>query len=220
MTSRLHSTLQRLLGAGFRIESELLGGGMSRVFVAEELALHRRVVVKVLPPDLLDSRSLARFEREIAVTARLQHPHILPIVSAGSAEGVSWFVAPCIEGRSLRDRLDRDGRLPRDEAFRYLTEVAEAVTFAHARGVVHRDIKPGNVLLHEGHALLADFGVAGALAGEANDGGGITGMETHAGLAAYLPPDRPQGEGAVSFSSRSASVHAAPAAISRRRSRS
>lgn len=191
----LHETLQRLLGDRFRLESELFGGGMSRVFVAEEPALARRVVVKVLPPDLLDAKSLARFEREVAVTARLQHPHILPIVSAGSADGLSWYIAPFIEGRSLRDRLAKGERLPRAEALRTLAEVAEAVAFAHARGVVHRDIKPANVLVHEGHALLADFGVARALAGE-DDGGGITGVETHAGLSTYLPPDLPKDEGA------------------------
>ncbi len=191
----LHATLQRLLGEGYKLESELLGGGMSRVFVAEERALRRKVVVKVLPPDLMDARSLSRFEREVEVTARLQHPHILTIVSAGTREGLSWYVTPYIEGRSLRDRIDADQRPSRDEALRYVAEVAEAVAFAHARGVVHRDIKPGNVLLHEGHAVLADFGVARALAGE-DDGGSITGIETHAGLEAYLPPDRPRGEGA------------------------
>lgn len=136
---------------------------MSRLYVARELHLDRDVVIKVLPPDLRTVTSVARFQQEIRVTARLLHPHILPVLAAGGDESLLYYVAPYIWGGSLRDHLSTRGPLPADAAASVATEVLAGLAHAHARGVVHRDIKPGNVLLSNGHALLADFGIASAL---------------------------------------------------------
>lgn len=136
---------------------------MSRVFVAEETGLGRSVVIKVLPPDLAASLSLDRFRREIHLAASLQHPHIVPLLSAGQAGELLYYTMPLVEGESLRARLRRDGELPVAEAARILRDVADALSYAHRHGVIHRDIKPDNVLLSESHALVTDFGVAKAL---------------------------------------------------------
>lgn len=159
----LRDALQALLGPAYRLDRELGGGGMSRVFVAHELALKRDVVVKVLPPDLATTASVARFTREVELTARLQHPHILPLIAAGGNERMLYYVAPFVRGQSLRHRLATDAPLPADEAVTIATELLSAVEFAHRNGVLHRDIKPANVLLSDGHAILADFGIAHAL---------------------------------------------------------
>ena len=185
----LPARLAELLGHGYRLDRELSGGGMSRVFVAHEMALKRDVVVKVLPPDLLTSRSLARFEHEIEVTARLQHPHIVPVLRAGGEGSLRYFITPYVRGESLRARL-AEGPLPPEQALGILRELLGAVAFAHRRGVAHRDIKPGNVLLSEGHALLADFGIARALA-EPDDGTPPSGSSAVGGEA-YLAPERPR----------------------------
>ena len=129
---------------------ELGGGAMSRVFVAEETGLGRQVVIKVLPPDLAASLSLDRFRREIHLAASLQHPHIVPLLSAGQAGELLYYTMPLVEGESLRARLRRDGELPVPEAVRILRDVADALSYAHRHGVVHRDIKPDNVLLSDG----------------------------------------------------------------------
>src|SRR6185437_2561702 len=126
---------------------------MSRVFVAEEIALHRNVVIKVLPPELAAGLSVDRFHREIQLAASLQHPHIVPLLSAGQADDLLYYSMPLVDGESLRARLRREGELPVAEAVRILREVADALSYAHRHGVAHRDIKPDNVLIADGHAL-------------------------------------------------------------------
>ena len=161
----LGAQLQTALGSGFRVERELAGGGMSRVFVAEEKRLGRRVVVKVFPPELRAVMSAERFHRETRLAAALRHPHIVPLLAAGeSADGLVYFTMPYIEGQSLQQRLERAGRLPLAEVAAIVREVADALAYAHANGVVHRDIKPANVLIDGGHVVVADFGVAKAIA--------------------------------------------------------
>src|SRR5471030_206270 len=159
----LRDQLQITLGDAYTLERELGGGGMSRVFVAEEKALGRRVVVKVLPGETAAQVSIERFKREIALAARLQHPHIVPLLTAGDSDGLPYFTMPYVEGESLRIRLARHGELPVSEAMRILREIASALAYAHERGIVHRDIKPDNVLLSGGSAMVTDFGVAKAL---------------------------------------------------------
>jgi eukaryotic-like serine/threonine-protein kinase len=165
---------------------------MSRVFLAEEPRLGRRVVVKVLPPETSAGIPADRFEREIRVAASLQHPHLVPVLSAGSAGDVVYYVMPYIEGESLAGRLARDGALPFDETVRLLRDVADALAYAHGRGVVHRDIKPDNILLSNRHAVVTDFGVAKALAASADDPQHTT--LTSSGLAlgtpAYMAPEQ------------------------------
>src|SRR5690349_21482962 len=161
----LTEQLQAALGTAYRIERELVGGGVSRVFVAEEVRLGRRVVVKVLPPELRAGLSIERFHQETRLAASLRHPHIVPVMHAGeSADGLVYFTMPFIQGESLERRLEREGRLPLADVVALVREVADALAYAHANGVVHRDVKPANVLIDGGHAVVADFGVAKALA--------------------------------------------------------
>ena len=164
-TPDLAEQIQAALGTAYRIERELGGGGMSRVFVAEEIKLGRRVVVKVLPPELRAGLSIERFHQETRLAASLRHPHIVPVMAAGeSADGLVYFTMPFIQGESLEHRLEREGRLPIGDVVALVREVADALAYAHANGVVHRDVKPANVLIDGGHAVVADFGVAKALA--------------------------------------------------------
>ena len=163
MVTDLREQLQAALGDAYRIDRELGGGGMSRVFVAQEGALDRRVVVKVLPPELTASLSIERFRREIQLAARVHHPHVVPVLLVGQADGVLYYTMPYIEGESLRERLDREGKLPIDDVIRIMRDVADALSHAHALGVIHRDVKPDNILLVRHHALVTDFGVAKAL---------------------------------------------------------
>src|SRR6186713_813002 len=158
----LRERLQTTLGDAYTLERELGGGGMSRVFVAEEMALGRSVVVKVLPPEMAAGVSIDRFKREIQVAARLQHPHIVPVLSAGETDGLPFYTMPLVEGASLRARLTRGG-LTISETVGILREVARALAYAHDHGVVHRDIKPDNVLLSGGSAVVTDFGIAKAV---------------------------------------------------------
>jgi TolB-like protein/tetratricopeptide (TPR) repeat protein len=165
---------------------------MSRVFVAHDRTLDRDLVVKVLPPDMAAGVSGERFEREIQVAARLQHPHIVPLLSTGETAGLPYFVMPFIAGESLRDRLQRAGELPVPETVRILRDVATALDYAHRQGVVHRDVKPENILLTDGTAVVTDFGVAKALA--AATGGESTHTLTTRGVAlgtpAYMAPEQ------------------------------
>jgi serine/threonine protein kinase len=158
----LRDQLQQALGTAYRIERELGQGGMSTVFLAEDLKHQRKVAVKVLRPELAAALGPDRFTREIRIAARLQHPHILPLLDSGESQGFLWYVMPYVDGQSLRDRIARQGELPVHEAVRLLVEVVDALAFAHAAGVVHGDIKPDNVLLSGRHALVMDFGVAKA----------------------------------------------------------
>ena len=181
---------------GYRVERELGGGGMSRVFVATEVALGRRVVVKVLGRALAEGLSAERFAREIALAAALQDPHIVPVHATGTTgDGLPYFTMPFVEGESLRERLRR-GAVPLDEALRILRDVAEALEYAHARGVVHRDIKPENILLSGRSAVVADFGIAKAVsaAREPAANATLTSIGMSLGTPAYMSPEQAAGD--------------------------
>lgn len=187
--SDLRDRLQAAIGSSYAIERELGGGGMSRVFVATETELGRKIVIKVLPPEMGAGVNVERFRREIQLAASLQHPHIVQLLTAGSQDDLIYYMMPLIEGQSLRERLARHGELPVGEAVRILREVADALAYAHRHNVVHRDIKPDNVLLSEGHAVVTDFGVAKALSsstGESN----ITSLGVALGTPAYMAPEQ------------------------------
>ena len=190
--------LRAALGANYRIERELGGGGMSRVFLADDLALDRPVVIKLLHPELAAGVNADRFKREVQLLARLQHPHIVPILSAGEASGLPYYVMPFVRGQSLRVRLE-SGPLPPAEAAGLLADVAKALAAAHAEGVVHRDIKPDNILISGGAAVVADFGIAKALtsAKVQADGGTLTSMGTSLGTPAYMAPEQVAGDPAI-----------------------
>jgi eukaryotic-like serine/threonine-protein kinase len=163
---------------------------MSRVFIAEEISLGRKVVVKVLLPDLAASVNIERFRREIQLAAKLQHPHIVPVLAAGITEGLPYYTMPFIEGESLRARLERSGELPVQETTRILRDVLSALSYAHEHGVVHRDIKPDNVLLMGQHAVVADFGLAKALNASTNPGSSLTSVGVTLGTPAYMSPEQ------------------------------
>jgi len=169
---------------------------MSRLFLATDLRLRREVVVKVLPPDLVSDASAARFKREIELTVRLQHPHILPILTSGEFEDGLFYITPYIQGESLRARIEREGKLPLDDILRILKDVSGALAFAHQRGIVHRDIKPGNILLSDGQAILADFGIARAVSTTATP---LTESGVAPGTPAYMAPELPTDERADVF---------------------
>ncbi len=211
----LPEQLVAALADRYRLERELGQGGMATVYLAEDLKHHRRVAVKVLRPELAASLGSERFLSEIATTASLQHPHILPLFDSGatspgrqvasaeesaSAIVAPWrhgdvflyYVMPYIDGESLRDRLTRERTLPVEEAVRLAREVADALTYAHAHDVIHRDIKPENILLQSGHAIVADFGIARALRAAGNERMTQTGMAV--GTPAYMSPEQSAGE--------------------------
>ena len=187
--------LRAALGGSYAIERELGGGGMSRVFVAEDRALERPVVIKVLHPELAAGVNVDRFKREVQLLARLQHPHIVPILSAGEADGLPYYVMPFVRGESLRARLER-GPLAPPEAAGLLADVAKALAAAHAEGVVHRDIKPDNILVSGGAAVVADFGIAKALSSARlkEDAGTLTSLGTSLGTPAYMAPEQVAGD--------------------------
>ena len=188
---QLKGQLQASLGTNYRIERELGGGGMSRVFLATETTLGRSVVVKVLPPELAHAVSVERFRREIAMSARLQHPHIVSLLTAGETDNLPYYTMPFIDGETLRARLSREGELPLVDIVRMLRDVAGALAYAHEHGVVHRDIKPENVLLTRQHALVADFGVAKALsASTMAEASSTTSLGIALGTPAYMAPEQ------------------------------
>ncbi len=184
----VRDSFQTLLGDTYVFERELGGGGMSRVFVAEEKALGRRVVIKVLPAELSGGVSIARFQREISLAARLQHPHIVPLLAAGEIQGLPYYTMPFVDGESLRARLAH-GSLPIGEAISILRDVTKALDFAHRSGVIHRDIKPDNVLLAGTSAVITDFGVAKAIS-VAVTGGTLTSVGVALGTPAYMAPEQ------------------------------
>ncbi|HYK82176.1 MAG TPA: protein kinase [Gemmatimonadales bacterium] len=185
----LTQQLQAAVGDTYRVERELGGGGMSRVFLAEETALGRRVVIKVLPPELAAGVNAERFRREIQLAASLQHPHIVQLLTAGAAAGLLYYIMPFIPGESLRAKLAREGELPIADAVRILRDVVDALAYAHAQGVVHRDIKPDNVLLAGKHALVTDFGVAKAVSASAGSST-LTSLGLALGTPAYMAPEQ------------------------------
>ena len=209
MTSELTERLKASLGGVYRIERELGGGGMSDVFVAEEIALGRTVAIKVLRQDLAADLSIERFRREILFAARLQHPHIVPVLTAGEIAGLPYYTMPYVSGESLVARLAREGPLPVPDAVRLLSGVARALAYAHRCGVIHRDIKPGNVLVVDGTAVVTDFGIAKALlrARSPADGGAepapeadaaaLTTLGTVIGTPAYMAPEQMVGDTAT-----------------------
>jgi serine/threonine-protein kinase len=187
--------LSAALADRYRIERELGAGGMATVYLARDLRHDREVALKVLRPELGAVIGAERFLAEIRTTANLQHPHILPLFDSGAADGFLFYAMPFTEGESLRDRLTRERQLPVDEAVRIATEIAGALDYAHRRGVIHRDIKPENILLHDGRALVADFGIA-LTAGQVDAGRAAeTGMSP--GTAQYLSPELALGERAA-----------------------
>ena len=195
MTPDLRDQLQHTLGTSYTLERELGGGGMSRVFVAEDTALGRSVVVKVLPPEMASGVSIERFKREITLAARLQHPHIVPLLSAGETGGLPYFTMPFVEGESLRARLARGEEVPLRAAVHLLREVASALAYAHRKGVIHRDIKPENVLITEQHAMVTDFGVAKAISAATHaDADGLTAVGVALGTPAYMAPEQVAGD--------------------------
>ncbi len=183
------STLQSALSPAYTLERELTGGGMSRVFVAADVALGRKVVVKVLPPELAAGVNHERFRREIQIAAQLQHPHIVPLLSAGEQASLIWYTMPYIQGHSLREALARRDAFSVRDVVRLLHEVAEALDYAHGLGVIHRDIKPGNVLLLGSHALVTDFGVSKAISA-AMPQSGYTSAGMAIGTPAYMAPEQ------------------------------
>ena len=185
--------LNAALSGRYTIERELGAGGMATVYLAHDVRHDRKVALKVLRPELSAILGAARFLTEIKTTANLQHPHILSLFDSGEADGTVFYVMPYIEGESLRDRIKRDHQLPVDEAVRIAREVADALEYAHKQGIVHRDIKPENILLHGGHAMVADFGIALA-ASKVEGGARMTETGMSLGTPHYMSPEQAMGE--------------------------
>ena len=193
----LQSEVQAALGDQFTIERELPRGGMSRVFVATENALHRRVVIKVLAPELAATLSAERFKREIGLAARLQHPHIVPLLSAGLAGAHLYYTMPFVDGESLRQRMDRERPMAFPDISTILEAVARALAYAHDEGVVHRDIKPENVMFYHGQAVVLDFGIGKALISastEETEVLRITQVGMSLGTPTYVAPEQAAGD--------------------------
>ncbi|UCG87587.1 MAG: protein kinase [Gemmatimonadota bacterium] len=187
--------LKQALAERYTIERELGAGGMSTVYLAEDLKHHRQVAVKVLRPELSATLGSERFVREIEIAAKLSHPHILPLFDSGEAGGFLYYVMPFVEGETLRQRLDREGRLPVEDVIRFTDDVAAALSYAHQRGIVHRDIKPENIMLAGDRAVVADFGIARAVS--VAGGERLTGTGLAIGTPAYMSPEQALGMGEV-----------------------
>ena len=192
----LRQQLQETLGTTYVLERELGGGGMSRVFVANETRLNRKVVIKVLSPELAAGVNVERFEREIQLAASLQQANIVPIISAGDTKGYPYYTMPLVEGKSLRARLSEEGALPISTVVGVLRDVARALAYSHERSIVHRDIKPDNVLLSGGTAVVTDFGIAKAISAARTDqeSGTLTQLGTSLGTPAYMSPEQAAGD--------------------------
>ena len=186
----LAERLENGLRGRYTLDRELGQGGMAVVFLAHDLRHDRQVALKVLRPEISAEVGAERFLREIKMAAGLNHPHILPVYDSGQTDGLLFYTMPLVEGRSLRDRLDTERQLPLEEALRITREVASALDYAHRHRVIHRDVKPGNILLHEGAALVADFGIGKAVSA----GGSITRTGMAVGTPAYMSPEQATGE--------------------------
>ncbi len=183
----------------YTIERELGAGGMATVYLAHDLKHDRDVAIKVLHPDLGAALGGERFLSEIKTTAKLQHPHILPLLDSGDADGLLYYVMPLVTGETLRARLQRERQLPIDDALLIAREVADALGAAHALGIIHRDIKPENILLQGGHALVADFGIA--LAVQSAGGQRMTQTGLSLGTPQYMSPEQAMGEKVIDLRS-------------------
>jgi serine/threonine protein kinase/Flp pilus assembly protein TadD len=190
--SDLQERLQKAVADRYRVEREIGRGGMATVFMAQDPKHGRPVAIKVLHPHLAAALGSERFLREIQIAARLQHSHIVPLYDSGQGEGLLYYVMPFIEGESLRQRLQRETQLPLDDALQIGRAVAAALDYAHRHNVVHRDIKPENVMLHEGAAMVTDFGIAKAVTAAASDN--LTQTGTAVGTPAYMSPEQAGGE--------------------------
>src|SRR5512147_643718 len=198
----MSATADRLataLADRYRIKRELGAGGMATVYLAQDLKHDRKVAVKVLKPELAAVLGAERFVVEIKTTAALQHPHILPLFDSGEANGFLYYVMPYIEGETIREKLNRETQFGVDEAVRIAREVADALDYAHRHGVVHRDIKPENILLHDGRAMVMDFGIA--LAVSAAAGGRMTETGLSLGTPHYMSPEQATAEKEITASS-------------------
>lgn len=195
--NHLQEEIQQALGDDFTIARELPRGGMSRVFVATENALRRVVVIKVLMPELAATLSAERFKREIGIAARLQHPHIVPLLSSGVAAGHLYYTMPLVDGENLRQKIDRERPMAFDVIARILEELAGALAYAHDEGVVHRDIKPENVMFFHGQAVILDFGIGKALVNASTaetELRGITQVGMSLGTPTYVAPEQAAGD--------------------------
>ena len=193
MTSDVPALVTALEGR-YQVTRELGAGGMATVYLARDVRHERDVAVKVLRTGIAQALGRERFVQEIRLAAKLNHPHILPLYDSGEAGGFLYFVMPVMQGRTLRDRLQREGALPVDEAVRIASEVADALDYAHRHDVVHRDIKPENILLHEGHAVVADFGISKALVAAAETATAFTQVGLTVGTPAYMSPEQAAGD--------------------------
>jgi serine/threonine protein kinase len=186
----LREQLQQTLGDAYTLEREVGGGGMSRVFVARDTTLDRMVVIKVLPPEVAAAVSLDRFNQEIEVVSKLQHPNIVPVLSSGATEGLPYYTMPFVEGQSLQARIARYGALPNRDVGRILRDVLSALAYAHEHGIVHRDMNPDNVLLGTSGWQVTDFGIAMALSAAAPPGSFVTSLGVALGSPAYMAPEQ------------------------------
>ncbi len=199
----LRDRLQSTLGSAYSVERELGGGGMSRVFLAEETSLGRKVVVKMLSGDMIAGLSGERFAREVRLAASLQHPNIVPVLTTGIADDIPYYTMPYVKGESLRARMKETPPIARRQAVAILRDVVRALQYAHAEGVVHRDIKPENVLLSGDAAVVTDFGIAKAISAartsasppaETESGLTLTQAGTSLGTPAYMAPEQVAGD--------------------------
>ncbi|HET9710159.1 MAG TPA: serine/threonine-protein kinase, partial [Gemmatimonadales bacterium] len=190
--SNLESRVRAALAGRYAVERRIGSGGMATVYLAEDARHQRQVAVKVLRVELASALGSERFLREIRIAAKLQHPHILPLLDSGEADGLLYYVMPFVQGESLRQRLQREGSLSIPDAVRILRDVTDALAYAHAQNVVHRDVKPDNVMLSGRHAVLMDFGVAKAVSQAAQEGGTstLTTRGLSIGTPAYMAPEQ------------------------------